>query len=88
MGGEAEGVGRMATLEVDVDAIACGAPPSEVEESLEARPGVRDAAVHLEDGAVEIAVEDGADVDDLLQVLEFFGLEVAAVDGSGAPAAA
>jgi copper chaperone CopZ len=66
----------MVRVRVEVDALGCGAPASEVEETLRAREGVAAAEVDLAGELVELQLEDGTEADGLEDVLDFFGLEV------------
>lgn len=75
----------MSQLRVEVDTLGCGAPPDEVEATLEARPDVAGASVDLQAEVVELEVQDGGPDPDLLDVLDFFGLEVRGGDLGGLP---
>lgn len=74
----------MTHVRVDVDPLRCGAPPDEVEETLEARSGVAGAAVDLEGEVVELRFEDDGDEPEVEDLLDFFGLEVRGVERSPA----
>lgn len=73
----------MTRLRLEVDTLGCGAPASEVEETLQARTDVAGASVDLREEVVEVELRDGDPDPDLVDVLDFFGLQVRGGDLDG-----
>jgi copper chaperone CopZ len=67
----------MKTTRLKVKGMTCGHCVSAVEKALRNRPGVRNATVHLNEGAAEVEYEEGSVAPEQL---------VAAVEEEGYPA--
>ncbi len=68
----------MKTTRLNVSGMTCGHCVEAVEKALRNRPGVRNATVHLDDGAAEIEYDERAVAPEQL---------IAAVEGEGYSAA-
>jgi copper chaperone len=78
-----QGKREMKTTRLQVSGMTCGHCQEAVEKALKARPGVRNAAVHLQEGTAEVEYDEANVVpEQLIAAVEEEGYR-AALAGSG-----